>query len=291
MLGHKLFQVLRTRFSDVYCTLRCERKNSPLARLLLFQGKDVLWGVEARDWVGLEAILETYRPKVVINALGLIKQRSLAKQAIPCLEINALLPHRLSQTLSRWGGHLIHFSTDCVFSGRKGAYEESDPSDAEDLYGKTKFLGEVADADNVLTLRTSIIGRELLHHHSLLDWFLACNHGVVPGYQCVIYSGLTTVEMAEVITMIVRHYPTLRGLYHVASEPITKHDLLLLIKKTYGLKVRIESATNPVCDRSLNAKRFFDATGYVTPDWPALVRNLAADSTPYAQWGQFLATQ
>ncbi|MGA2988810.1 MAG: sugar nucleotide-binding protein, partial [Terriglobia bacterium] len=147
------------------------------------------------DFNALEATLSALRPDYVVNCVGVIKQRTEAISPIPSITINSLLPHKLAQMAARWGGRIIHFSTDCVFSGKRGWYTEEDPSDAEDLYGRSKFLGEVVVA-NALTLRTSIIGRELVEHRSLLDWFLAQNHKTVHGYRRVIYSGVTTNYLA-----------------------------------------------------------------------------------------------
>src|SRR6185295_17855535 len=153
--------------------LRSCRTDARLARIPLFQGDGVIDGLDVTDEDACRRMLDARRPDVVVNCIGVIKQRDAAQDPIPSITINALLPHRLAAWLRPWNGRLIHFSTDCVFSGRRGRYREDDPSDAEDLYGKSKFLGEVRYAPHALTLRTSIIGRELFHHKSLLDWFLA----------------------------------------------------------------------------------------------------------------------
>jgi dTDP-4-dehydrorhamnose reductase len=184
---------------------------------------------------------------------------------------------------TRWGGHVIHFSTDCVFSGKAGGYTEHDQSDAEDLYGRTKALGEVVAA-NALTLRTSIIGRELTEHRSLLDWFLAQNHKTVRGYQRVIYSGVTTIHLADLVASIIQEHPGLNGLYQVASEPISKYDLLCLLREVYGLDVRIEQDEMEVSDRSMKCDKLREAIDYKCPPWPALAGQLADDGTPYEAW-------
>lgn len=284
MLGHKLLQRLTDAGHDVTGTVRESRDSSALARLPLFSGRNIVWNVDALDWPSLEGLLEARRPQVIVNALGIIKQRALAKSATPSIQINALLPHQLAETAARWGGRLIHFGTDCVFNGSRGSYRESDPSDAEDLYGRSKFLGEVGDATNALTLRSSIIGRELRHHQSLLDWLLSQNHRVITGFTRVIYSGLTTVEMAGLVERVIRDYPALHGLYQVAAAPIAKHDLLALLADAYKLDVTITPADVPVSDRSLDGGRFSAETGYVAPSWPEMVTALAADPTPYQQW-------
>src|SRR5262249_32316179 len=127
-----------------------------------------------------------------------VKQRSEASAAIPSLEINSLLPHRLALVCAAAGARLVHLSTDCVFSGRKGAYTESDPPDADDLYGRSKYLGEVA-SPGCLTLRTSIIGRELSRKTGLLEWLLSQRGATVKGFRSAIFSGFTTHEMGRII--------------------------------------------------------------------------------------------
>ena len=287
MLGHKLFQLLTARVGHAACTVRAP-KESRLARLPLFAGRDVTWGVDVGDWPALARLLRARRPDVVVNAIGIIKQRAAGQDPIPSIQINALLPHQLAAVVKEWGGRLVHISSDCVFSGLGRDYRESDPTDADDLYGRSKRLGEVTDRPWVLTLRTSMIGRELTTHQSLLDWFLARNHGEATGYQRVIYGGSTTIELAAVIADVITAHPGLHGLYHVASPAITKHDLLRLIADAYQMDVRIVPTLEPVSDRSLNGDLLRAATGYVSPPWPRLIADLAADPTPYAEWLRLL---
>jgi dTDP-4-dehydrorhamnose reductase len=239
--------------------------------------------VDVADFPALEALLRNLAPQVVVNCVGVIKQRSAAKSPIPSIRINALFPHLLAECLARQGSRLIHFSTDCVFSGRKGNYAEDDPSDAEDLYGKTKFLGEVA-TPNALTLRTSIIGRELSQFASLLDWFLAQRGKTVRGFARVIYSGLTTNYLAKLVGDLIVDQPALHGLYQLASDPISKYDLLSMLRDAFGLDVELERETETVSDRSLDGTRFAAETGIRTPAWADLVEALAADPTPYERW-------
>lgn len=283
MLGHKLFQHLRGRFPDTRATMRRSASQPLLDRVSLLRGPDVVSGVDADDFDSLSARLREWRPDVTINCIGVVKQRSQASQAIPSITINALLPHRLAEVTSEWGGRLIHFSTDCVFSGRKGMYVEDDPSDAADLYGRSKFLGEVA-APNALTLRTSIIGRELSGHRSLLEWFRRQNGGRVEGFKGAIYSGVTTNEMALVVTRVIVDSAGLSGLYQVASEPISKYDLLVLMRDAYRLDIQVDAANEERCDRSMSSVRFASATGWRAPSWPEMVQAMADDTTPYADW-------
>jgi dTDP-4-dehydrorhamnose reductase len=279
MLGHKLFQCLSAS-RDTLAVVRLPwAELSGLARQILPRER-TLDGVDAADWDGLAKKLDDVRPAVVINCIGVIKQRAEACSAIPSLTINALLPHRLAEHLALWGGRLIHFSTDCVFSGTRGHYLEDDQSDAVDLYGKSKYLGEVATG-NAITLRTSIIGRELTGHRSLLDWFLLQRGKSIRGFRRAIYSGITTNQMASVVQLIIDEHPTLSGLFQVVSEPIGKYDLLILLREAYGLDTPIEPDDSEICDRSMQGDRFAGATGWQAPTWPEMVAQLAADRTPY----------
>lgn len=283
MLGHKMFQSLRSHFPGTVATLRKAPTHPPLSSVDLLQGRDVLTGVDAMKFEALAATLSEIRPEYVVNCVGIIKQRAAAHNAISSITINALFPHRLAALVSNWHGRLIHFSTDCVFSGRRGNYTEDDQSDAEDLYGRSKFLGEVARA-NALTLRTSIIGRELTEHRSLLDWFRSQDDRTVHGYRHVIYSGVTTNHLADLVGEIIRNHPDLRGLYQVASQPISKYDLLCLLREAYGLNIDIQPDDTEQSDRSMSGAKLGEAIGYRAPSWPSLVEQLANDSTPYQTW-------
>ena len=279
MLGHKVFQQLNQSCETV-AAIRGNWDALPEpARQLLPQARTRTIG-DALDWEMLAQHIDDLRPSVVVNCLGIIKQRKDAASPVPGIAINALLPHRLAQRLAPWNGRLIHFSTDCVFSGRRGAYREEDESDAEDLYGRTKFLGEVIDG-NAITLRTSMIGRELSGHRSLLDWFLSQRGRRILGFRRAIYSGITTNEMASVVGKLIGQHPKLSGLFHVVSQPISKHALLLLLHDAYQLDVTIEPSDLNVCDRSMIGERFTAATGWRAPSWPELIRELVRDATPY----------
>lgn len=283
MLGHKMFQVLASRFSDTFVTLHGSLDSKRLRSITIFRSPRVIPNVNAADFLVLNDLLRDYRPDVVINCVGIIKQRPEAHSAGACVTINALLPHVLAQVCVQVGAKLIHFSTDCVFSGRKGNYREDDVADAEDLYGRTKYLGEVR-CKHSLTLRTSIIGRELFHRQSLLEWFLTHNHGRVSGYRRALYSGVTTNQLAAVVGDLIEHHLDLAGVYQVTSSPISKYDLLKIIADQFKLDIHIAPNDEFVCDRSMCGDRFRHATGYVAPCWPELINQLASDPTPYEQW-------
>lgn len=272
MLGHQLFNHLQPRH-EVRVTLRQEL--AAYNEFGLFNNGNAYTGIDVRSIDRVTEVLADYRPQAVVNCVGIVKQRPTAKESIPSLEINSLLPHRLSVLCKAAGARLIHMSTDCVFSGKKGNYQETDPSDAKDLYGKTKFLGEVHD-DHCLTLRTSIIGRELSRKKSLLEWFLG-QIGTVKGFKKAIYNGFTTIEMSRIIEKMLIEYPDAYGVYQVSSNPISKFDLLMLVKEKMGLAVEIIADETFQCDRSLDSTRFRKEFKYIPPTWDAMIEEFVKD--------------
>lgn len=270
MLGNAMFRTLSEGTEvEVFGTAR---SSSVLRQFAPEEASKVISGVDVENQDSLARVFSEVKPQVVVNCIGLIKQLADANDPLQALPINAMLPHRLARLCELGGARLIHISTDCVFAGTKGNYRESDPADATDLYGRSKHLGEVTYL-HTITLRTSIIGHELSSSHALLGWFLA-QKGQVKGYTKAIFSGLPTVELARVVREVVLPMPELSGLYHVASAPIAKYDLLKLIADVYGKKIEIITDDALVIDRSLNAERFRDATGYVAPPWQELVKRM-----------------
>lgn len=283
MLGHKMFQILRARFPDTECSIYGSLTEPFYRRIDLFQAGAVLERVNAMDLTTLERTLAKLQPDFIVNCVGVIKQRDASKSAIPSITLNALLPHKLAEFADDWNGRVIHFSTDCVFSGNKGMYTEDDPSDAEDLYGKSKYLGEVS-ADNALTLRTSIIGRELSQFRSLLEWFLAQCGKTISGFNKAIFSGVTTNYISDLAGRIISDHPTLHGLYQITSPPVSKYDLLCHLRDAYHLNVEILPSSNEAVDRSMIGEKFIHATNYCYPTWGELISQLVNDPTPYEKW-------
>lgn len=269
MLGHQLLTYLQPRH-EIRVTLRQDL--SAYANYGIFTSNNSYAGIDVRSLDRLVEVLADFQPEAVINAVGIVKQRLTAKESIPSLEINALLPHRLAMLCKGIGARLVHLSTDCVFSGKKGNYMENDPSDAEDLYGKTKFLGEAQDS-HCLTLRTSIIGRELSRHTSLLEWFLA-QSGTIKGFSKAIYTGFTTLEMSRIIENMLVNHPDASGVYQVSSDSINKYDLLLLFREKLGHKVEIVPDDCFCCDRSLDSSRFRKEFSYTPPTWESMIEEL-----------------
>ena len=274
MLGHQLWRGLHAQH-DTWVTLR--RPVADFAAHTLFDEAKAIQFDDITDDTALERALGQAKPEAVINCVGLIKQRDEASDEALTLRVNAEFPHRLAKRCGEAGARLIHFSTDCIFAGTKGNYTESDPSDATDLYGQSKHQGEVADAHSV-TLRTSVIGHELGTNLAFLDWFLSQRFQAINGYTKAIYSGFTTLEMARIVDRILTQHTDLSGVWHVASEPISKFALLQLCREKLGWEGVIEPNDEFVCDRSLNADRFNQATGYTPPSWEAMISELAQQS-------------
>lgn len=270
MLGNAVLRLFAQ--SDGYDAVGSARSSSALRLLPAELSDRLICGVDVENMDSLISLFTKSRPEVVINCVGLVKQLAEADDPLIALPINALLPHRLARLCDVAGARLVHMSTDCVFSGAKGLYTEADVSDAKDLYGRSKYLGEV-DYPHAITLRTSIIGHELNGAHSLVGWFLA-QQDRARGFRRAIFSGLPTVELARVIRDHVLPHPELHGLYHVSAEPINKFDLLTLIADAYGKKIDITADDKLVIDRSLDSTMFRAATGYQPQPWPELVRQM-----------------
>lgn len=234
-----------------------------------------LAGVTIMDPDCMNRTIEKVRPDVVVNAVGVVKQLDDAKDPLVALPVNALLPHRLAAACKMVGARLVQISTDCVFLGGKGNYSEQDRPDADDLYGRSKALGEIVDKAHVITLRTSTVGHERGSSHGLLEWFLSQGE-VANGYSGAVFSGLPTIELARVIKDIVCPLQDLHGLYNVAGHPINKYDFLKLVAKIYGKRISIRALEEPKVDRSLNSKRFREATGYQPAGWPELIESMHA---------------
>lgn len=273
MLGHKLLQRL-TVGHEVWGTVRGNPSAAPQ-----IPGVDpayLIGEVSALEIESLRRVLETVQPSAVLNCIGIVKQIDAAKDAVTSITINALLPHQLAQLCAQTGSRLIHFSTDCIFSGRAGPYQETDQPDATDLYGRSKLLGEV-DRPGCLTLRTSIVGRELRRGTGLFEWFFTQRGKAVRGYRHALYTGLTTLAMADVVRMVLEFHPGLSGIWQVGADPIDKCSLLELVNRIYDLGIPIDSDETFHCDRRLDSNRFRTLTGWSPPSWEAMVEAMHTD--------------
>lgn len=270
MLGNAVFRVLAgSPQSDVVGTVRSSRSVGLLPNILR---ERLISGVDVENSDTLVFLFSKIRPTVVVNCIGLVKQLAESDDPLQAIPVNSILPHRLARLCDAVGARLVHMSTDCVFSGKEGMYTEADFADADDLYGRSKFLGEV-DYPNAITLRTSIIGHERDGARSLINWFLS-QEGRVKGYARAVFSGLPTVEIARIIRDYVIPNPELHGIFHLSAEPINKFDLLTLVAEVYGKSIEIVSDDKLVIDRSLDSTRFRQATGFSPEQWPQLIRRM-----------------
>ncbi|MDP2342918.1 MAG: SDR family oxidoreductase [Deltaproteobacteria bacterium] len=274
MLGHVLARDLSSRF-EVVGTMR-----GPVEQLAALRGADVrlIGGVVADDLATVARALDDAAADVVVNCIGIVKQRVDGNRPAPCIRINALFPHELAALAARRGMRLVHFSTDCVFSGSRGPSKISDPPDPIDVYGRSKWLGEV-DEPNAITLRTSLVGRELDGHLGLVDWFLRQPAGSeVRGFRRALFSGMSTTTAARIVGSVILDHRELRGVWQVASEGISKHDLLCLLRDAFKRQVTVFADDVFACDRRLDGDPFAARTGLMPPSWPDMVREILDDS-------------
>jgi len=280
MLGHKLYQVLMPTF-DVIGTIKGDY--SDIRRYGFFRESAIVSNINALRIDRVEEIIRKVNPEVVINCIGVIKQVKEAQDKLLSVWINSLFPHQLYRICKDKDIRLIHISTDCVFSGRKGNYQEDDPSDAEDIYGKTKYLGEV-EGEGGLTTRTSLIGRELSTTNGLVEWFLSNRGGKVNGFSNTIFSGFPTLHFARIIADLITKHRNLSGVYHISSAPISKFELLVLLKEKTGLDIEIKEYLDSPCNRSLDSTLYRNKTDFEPLSWTQMLDEFAEDALQYQQW-------
>jgi dTDP-4-dehydrorhamnose reductase len=278
MFGHKLIQRLTDKY-EVAGTVRSPTVGDRLARL--FKSVKIYCSVDANNFASVEQAIADWKADVVLNCVGLIKQQQAANDALISIPINSLFPHQLARLNTARGTRLLHFSTDCVFSGRRGNYIEDDLPDPLDLYGRSKLLGEVV-APNTLTLRTSIVGRGLSGHLGLIDWFVSQRGRQVNGYVNALYSGLTTIAAADLVLLLIRAFPKLDKLWHVSGDPISKFDLLQLVNRIYDLGIELVPDKQFKCDRRLDSSRFRKCTGWQPRSWEEMIVEMHSDEATYA---------
>lgn len=278
MLGHKLVQRLSSRFV-VEGTLRAAALPAGYERVL--DAARTSFGVRADEIETVERVVERFAPDVVVNAIGIVKQRPDADLVGPTLTINGHFPHELSALCGPRGIRVVQISTDCVFSGERGGYTEVDVPDPVDLYGRSKLEGELHDP-GTLTLRTSIVGRELRDAHGLFEWFLGNVGGRVRGYSRAVFSGLTTAALSDLVGDLIERHPDLHGVWHASAEPVDKYMLLRRLANAMQLPIEIDPDDGLVIDRSLDSTRLREEIGWAPPSWTAMLDAIAADPTPYA---------
>jgi dTDP-4-dehydrorhamnose reductase len=279
MIGHKMYQMISKVNEDTWVTLRNDLSTYFFSDIYNYE--KVIDKTDLSNFNNLLDILNKIKPDIILNACGITIRRGVENIKSHTLLINSALPHFLNEWVSLNNKRLIHFSTDCVFSGKKGDYLDTDIKDAYDFYGSTKSLGEIIDSKFAITLRGSMIGRELENKTELFEWFLQQNNKKINGFSEVIYSGITTVKMAEIVIRVIQFYPNLNGIYNISSNPISKYDLLIMCKEYFDINVTIEMDSNYSSNKNLISDKFFKEIGIEKPVWTDLIRQLKADCLIY----------
>jgi len=276
MIGHKIYQKISSHYDDTWVTLR--KSLNDYLYFSLYDKNKVIDNFDLTKTEKLKLKLDELKPDVIINAAGITIRRGVDTSISNSILLNSLLPNILNEWVLFNNKRLIHFSTDCVFSGIKGNYTEEDILDAHDIYGKTKALGEIENSSNSITLRGSMVGRELENKTELLEWFLKQRNNVIKGYSNVIYSGITTIKMAEIILLLIKDYPKLNGLFNISAKPISKYDLLNLFKINFHINTVIENDNSYISNKNLISNKIFSKIQMNQPDWFDLVVELSEDS-------------
>ena len=278
MLGHMLVRVL-SEAHDVYGTSKQEwSATSGLAKFL--SKEKWISGVDVKEITTVSDLFREHQFDVVINCIGVVKQRGHRTSEEEMIEVNAHFPHKLSSICGASGARLFHISTDCVFSGSKGNYAVTDSPDQIDIYGSSKLAGEIVD-DHNLTIRTSHVGRELTNFTSLFEWILNNRGKKVVGYSKAIYSGLTTFSLSVVIDSLLTTGSSIKGLVHVASSPINKFQLVTELNNRLGLDIDIEIDESVVLNRSLLSSDEITQLGIEIPSWDQMLDNFCEDQATY----------
>lgn len=283
MLGHQMWRKLNrwseTSRAQVFGTVR--KNKDHYKKLGLPQTQNLIDGVDVADFKKLNLLLDEVKPTVVINCVGLTLRKKDLGDIEKCYHLNAMLPQFVGQWCNTHKAKLFHFSTDCVFDGKKGAaYAESDLPTAFDHYGISKYLGEAQTGVN-LTMRLSIVGRELENRTELFEWIFAQANGSANGFSSAKYTGLTTGFVANEVIRVLENYPELSGLYQVSSEVITKYEIMDKLNKKFNLGIQIEKNGDYVVDKSLDCSRYQKATGFVQPSWNQMIDDLYLDREFY----------
>ncbi len=279
MIGHRMWATIGEEHEVIGVIRRSE-----LGALSLIPGiglSNAILNVEANDLSKITKVIQDTKPEVVLNCIGIVKQLKDSTDHLKSISLNSLFPHQLAKICMENNTRMIHFSSDCVFDGVRGDYKESDLPNAQDLYGKSKALGEVDYLKNVVTMRTSSIGREVYPHGGLVEWFLSNQGKAITGFEKAIYSGLPAHRLAKIISQQILTHPELSGILNISCEPINKLNLLEMIKDHFNLKIEIKKDDKVVLDRSLNYSQFSKLSGYQSPSWSEMMKDLEVDFDVY----------
>jgi dTDP-4-dehydrorhamnose reductase len=276
MIGHKMYQLISKYYQDTWVTLRNNLSSYSYSEI--YNSEKVIDKIDLSNFKLLLNQLNVINPDVIINACGITIRRGIDAFKSNSIIINSALPHLLNEWVISNNKRLIHFSTDCVFSGKKGDYLDNDIKDAIDLYGLTKSMGEIIDSKFTITLRGSMIGGELENKTELFEWFLKQKNKKIKGFNKVIYSGVTTTKMAEIVLKLIDQYPKLSGVYNISSKPISKFELLKLWNNLFDINANIEIENSYTSNKNLISDNFYRTISMEQPDWVELSRQLNIDN-------------
>ena len=277
MIGHKMYHTISKIHKDTWVTLRKNIKSYTYSEI--YNSDKVIDNIDLSNFKILLNQLNLINPDVVLNACGITIRRGINVSVSNTIILNSALPHFLNEWVTTNNKRLIHFSTDCVFTGAKGDYLDNDKIDAFDLYGSTKSMGEVIDSKHSITLRGSMIGRELENKTELFEWFLKQKNKKIKGFSNVIYSGITTTKMAEIVLKLINQYPYLSGVYNISSKPISKFELLILWNNLFDINANIEIDNSYTSNKNLISDNFYRTVSMEQPDWVELSSQLNIDNS------------
>jgi dTDP-4-dehydrorhamnose reductase len=276
MIGHKMYQTISKIHKNTWVTLRKSLSNYNYSEI--YNSEKVIDNIDLINFQILSNQLNKINPDIVINACGITIRRGIEILKSNSIILNSGLPHFLNEWVTSNNKRLIHFSTDCVFTGAKGDYLDNDNKDAYDLYGSTKSMGEIIDSKYAITLRGSMIGSELENKTELFEWFLKQKNKTVKGFNKVIYSGITTTKMAEIVLKLIDQHPNLSGVYNISSKPISKFELLKLWNNLFDINANIEIDNSYTSNKNLISDNFYRTISMEQPDWVELSSQLNIDN-------------
>ena len=231
------------------------------------------------DFDGLTATLADLQPDVVMNCVGITKRKPEVNEPLLAIGVNSMFPHKLAQLAEKNKFRVVHFSTDCVFNGQLGNYNEESVTTGEDPYGQTKALGEIR-YPHTLTIRSSFIGRELAGRTELLEWLISQDGKTIKGFTKAMYSGVSTHVMSRVVLDIIENHPEISHLHQLSTaEPISKYDLLCLARDAFKLDIEIIPDDSFEIKPTLDSAKLRTAMDVKVPSWEEMMAEIAADPT------------
>ncbi len=280
MVGHKIFEVLTSKGLPVYGTFK--RSQTDYNQIDFFKKaiseNKILENIDLNHDASLFGVLDSLKPDIILNCVGITLRKEEIKNLDYCLRINSFLPHKIRCWAEQNKAYLVHFSTDCVFSGKEGQYIESSYPSANDNYGRTKYLGEVM-GESALTLRGSMIGRELYGKTELLEWAFAQNGKTINGFSKAIYSGVTTDFMAQLVHRIITDRERLTGIYQVSSAPMSKFELLKKLNDAFKLNMTVLDDSSYESSKILISDKLKTKLKIQVPSWDAMIAELAKEKS------------